>query len=143
MEQNGAKRHTMQRLGDTQTENQRPSWHHTFQNLNWVASYFGEVRLGTRELGDLVGSSEGDDVGGLLHVPINTWAREDVGVGATIAQVCRCKRGDEGAHPWQCIHLGLAPRAWRHSLLVFSKPVCRVIHAGAVHGDQFSMPRGV
>ena len=40
--------------------------------------------MGTLALGDLLGSFRGDDVSGLVHVPINVWAKGDVGVVAVI-----------------------------------------------------------
>ena len=77
---------SVQRLGthrkkiNNQCVSGRPPWRHSLSKLKLV---------GTLDLGDMLGSFEVDDVGGLVHVSINTRAKEDVNVGAAIAQVGR------------------------------------------------------
>ena len=66
--------------GDTQKECQKAVGHWT------PSSHLDEVQMGTLELGALLGSFEGDDVGGLVHVANNARAKGDVGV----AVIPRC-----------------------------------------------------
>ena len=77
------------------------------QNLNWVASYLDEVKMGTLALGDLFGSCTGDDVSGLVHVPINAPAKGDVGVVAVIPSLSQQTRRQRAPSSWPCIRVVL------------------------------------
>ena len=69
---------------------------------------------------------------------INAWVKGDIGEALPLIMICRWKCSDGGAHPWWCISLGCSKGDGG------TVPVSETAASwGAVHRNQFSMPKGV